>query len=111
MRASAACLGVSNCFCADDAAAASAFDAGAACKARPNKQEIAIAEAIREIFAEVMIFNFDFILVFPHRLICLSSAPASSSASSATATTAATTAHSTAAAPAAAVSAASHAMT
>src|SRR5258708_30957879 len=97
MRASAACLGVSNCFCPGCAAeAASDFDDVAACKPKPNDQKLTIAEAISVNFAEVIILSVDFILVsLIHSSFLLS--PASASPATASATTAAPSATTTAA--------------
>jgi hypothetical protein len=89
---------VSNCFCADPGAeAVSDFDGGAACKLRPNKHKLAIAEARSVNFEEVIIFSLNFILV---SLIQSSfHLPAASSTAAATAATSAATtaaaAHST----------------
>src|SRR5258708_5384332 len=90
MRASAACLGVSNCFCPGCAAeAASDIDGVAACKPKPNNQKLTIAEAISVNFAEVIILSVDFILVsLIHSSFLLS--PASASTATASASTAST---------------------
>src|SRR5438552_600100 len=62
IRASAACFGVSNCFCCGCAAEVdSCFGSGAAWVARTNKKQLTIAQVITKNFDEVIIFAFDFI--------------------------------------------------